>query len=223
MALPGMPVENYVQEAEDQVEWALVDLDELTAMGMSREMFDSILIRSGALREAQSKWMRESKTLEEDEKAWSEKAPLAFEFRDELLRYFRFAFRAHPDLLDQVAAISEGESREDMIQDLNDLAVLGRNNPVILEKINFDMTKIDKAAAMSDEVATFLASVNRARMEKPEALNIRNRAYTYLKMAHDEVKATARFIFWDKEEKLKGYRSKYRYKENLRLRRNAMA
>lgn len=85
-----------------------------------------------------SLWYKDRYSQEEAQRDWTVRSPLAYELRDELLHDFRFAYRADVILLDRVAAIAEGNSHADMIQYLNDLAMLGRANPAPLIAIAFD-------------------------------------------------------------------------------------
>jgi hypothetical protein len=105
-----------------------------------------------------------------------------------------------------------------MIQDLNDLAVLGRNNKELLGKINFDLGKLDQSAELSDMLAGVLARSNGEKLEGSEVLEMRNKAYTYLKLAVDEVRDYGKYVFRKDDEKRQGYRSEYLRKKNQRNR-----
>jgi hypothetical protein len=56
-----------------------------------------------------------------------------------LLHAYAFTYRKHADLAVRVSAIREGATHADMIQNMNNLAVIGRENPEPLKKIHFDM------------------------------------------------------------------------------------
>ena len=103
-----------------------------------------------------------------------------------------------------------------MIQDLNNLAVIGRENPEPLEKINFDMALVEKAAETADEMGALFAASN-AEDDDSEALKIRNKAYTYLKQAVDEVRDCGQYVFWRDKGRCRGYINRYfRRKYNAR-------
>ena len=123
---PTMPVDVFLQEVENTVKWVQDDKDKLIAAGLDWTLVDDMPIRAGALREAQSLWYKERFSREEAQKEWNEKSPDAYDLRDTLLHTFRFAFRNEADLTSRVAIISEGSGNADMIQDLNDLALLGK-------------------------------------------------------------------------------------------------
>ncbi len=215
---PNMPVEVAIQEGEDLYVWAGDDKEKLTGAGLDWTLAESIPERAGACREAQSEWAKDYKSREEAEKEWLQNAPEGFTLRDSLLHAFRYAYRNDDTLLAKVAVIAEGSSREDLIQDLNDLAVLGKANPAPLEGINFDLAQIDLAAERSDKLAALLAGAKSETETASEAYDLRNRAYAYLKEAVDEVRACGKYIFWNNEERLKGYRSEFYHRKNVRNR-----
>lgn len=208
--IPGsIPVDAYIQEAENLYIWCQEDQAQLTAKGLDWNLVEDIAARSGALGRAQALWNREWNTLKESEKLWKEKAPIAYKLRDDLIKDFRFAYRNDEDLTGKVRDIAEGRSHADMIQDLNDLVALGEKHPEPLAAINFDMTLLDQADQLADEMAALYAAAISERAALSEAKNIRDKAYTYLKEVVDEVYDFGQYVFRDNEERLKGYRSNY--------------
>ncbi|MCU0286493.1 MAG: hypothetical protein MUF15_08835 [Acidobacteria bacterium] len=204
-----MPVKVYIQEAEDLHAWSQPDKDVLIGNGLSWELVDDIPIRCGVLKEAESLWSVERNTQEEAEKLWAVQGPQAYELRDDLVHEFRFAYRNDEKLSAKVGTISGGTGHADMLQDLNDLAKLGKAYPEPLTKINFDMTILDEAAQKSFDLASLLATANGERADYSEAKRIRDQAFTYLKQAVDELYAHGQFAFADNKARLKCYRSKF--------------
>lgn len=209
---PTVPVDIYVQEAEDLYHWATDDQVKLATVGITAEQIEEIPIRAGACREAQSLWIKESRSQD----LWNEKAPDSYALRDELLHTFRYAFRKQDSLLSRVDEIAEGTSNEDMVQDLNDLSVLGQKNTDKLTAINFDLTKLDTAATLSDEMADLLALANGNKTGGNDAKFLRDQAYVYLKELVDEVREAGKFLFWKDERRLTGYSSAFWRKKNAR-------
>ena len=70
-----------------------------------------------------------------------------------------------------------------MIQDLSDLSVLGKANQPLL------------------------AAMNGERAENNSAKTIRDKAYTLLKKAVDEIREAGKYVFWKNPDRLKGYYS----------------
>ncbi len=206
---PSLPVDIFLQEAENLYHWSLDDKDHMAVVGITEEQIHDLPVRAGALREAQSLWFKQRYSREEAQKLWSEKSPLAYALRDELLHAFRYAFRNEPALSSRVSKLSEGYSHSDMIQDLNDLAVLGRENSELLSTIGFNPDQLQQAAQQADEMADLLALTNGDREEHTEAKLIRDRAYTHLKELVSEIREAGKYLFWKDEQRLKGYSSNY--------------
>jgi hypothetical protein len=204
-----IPVAVYIQEANTLYHWALADKEALTAAGLSWELVEDIPLRCEALIKAQASWQTQRNTGKKGSQEWNKRSPLAYDLRNRLLHDFRFAFRDHPDLVKTVSAISKGESHADMIQDLSDLSVLGKENPQLLEAINFDISLLDEAAQTASEMAALLAEVNSSRQEHSEAKKFRDQAYTHLKEAVDETREYGQYVFRKNEERFIGYRSSY--------------
>ncbi len=125
MKSPNMPVDVFLQEAENMYHWCQSDKDKLIGAGLDWKLVEDLPARAGALRESQSRWFNARFTREAAQKEWMEKSPAAYDLRDQLLHTLRYGFRNHPVPLGRVAAIAEGHGHADMIQDLNDIAVLG--------------------------------------------------------------------------------------------------
>jgi hypothetical protein len=136
---PNIPIDVYLQEAENMFHWSRNDKDKLTGAGLDWSIVEEIPVWVGAVREAESIWFKERFTLEEAEIAWKKESPLGYDLRNQLIHDFRYAYRKSPGLLNRVSMIADGSGNADMIQDLNDIAVLGKENIEPLEKINFDV------------------------------------------------------------------------------------
>jgi len=206
---PNMPVGVFIQEAENLYTWCQKDKDALISKGLDWAVVSDIPVRAGAMREAQSVWFKTRFSREEAQKEWNEKSPGAYDLRDDLLRDLRYGFRKSSELLSRVAEIDAGSGHADMIQDLNDIAVLAAAQTALLDKIGFDKNKLDKAAATAAEMADLLARATTDRSENNMERITRDKAYTYLKLAVDEIRACGQYVFWNNEERYKGYTSPY--------------
>ncbi len=206
---PNMPIDVYLQEAENLYHWCQDDEALLTGAGLDWAQAQEIPVRAGALREAQSLWFKERFTREEAEKQWKEQSPEGYDLRNRLLHSLRYAYRNASDLHGRVTAIAEGSGHADMIQDLNDIAVLGKENLEPLQKINFEVALLDEAATTADALSDLLAKATTDREENNNARVIRDQAYTYLKQAVDEVRDCGQYVFWRNDERQKGYSSQY--------------
>ena len=206
---PTIPIDVYVQEAEDLYHWSLDDKAALTATGLDWTCVTSLPAHAGACREAQSLWIKERRTRQLAEQEWKKKSPEAFNLRDQLLHAFRYAFRSKDDLLARVADIEQGDTNSDMVQDLNDLSVLGKANLNLLIAIGFDPAILDTAATMSDQMGDLLGATNGERQKDNEAMVIRDKAFTLLKKSMDEIRECGKYVFWRNPDRLDGYISQF--------------
>ena len=112
-------------------------------------------------------------------------------------------------LLATLEEIADGGSNADMIQDLNDLSVVGKKNTGLLLKMNFDPSLLEKAAEMANDGAEILARSNGDRRENNAKRVIRDKAFIHLKTFVDEIQAAGKYVFRGSEERLKGYLNAY--------------
>jgi len=204
-----IPVCIYIQEAENLEKWCQDDKDELTATGLDWTLVEDLLVRCGALREASTKWSREWRTREEAEKLWILESPKAYDLRNEIAHHFYYAFDDSPSLIAKVNSYLEGTTHANMIQCLNDLSGLGRDNQELLTAIGFDLTLLDLAAQKSDELASIYAEATRDRKDFSEFKKIRDQAFTHVKEAVDKIRKCGKYVFWRTPSRLKGYRSDF--------------
>ena len=219
---PTVPVDVFVQEAENLFHWCTDDQEALANAGLDLNLITSLPVRAGACREAQSIWIKERNMRQEAEQQWKEQAPAAFDMRDRLIHAFRYAFRKDDGLLARVDEIAQGDTNSDMVQDLNDLSVLGIAHINLLMPVSITAIDLDNAAAMADHMADLLGATNGERREVSEAMIVRDKAYTYLKQAVDEIRECGKFVFWRNPDRLKGYVSDY-WKSKNAVKENAPA
>jgi hypothetical protein len=213
-----MPVDIFNQEADNLEHWCRDDRDALLLNGLSEELLNSLPLRVNASREAQGRWTKERRLKNDNQHLWKKKAPISYAMRDGLIRSFRFAFRNHPELLATVNDIAEGDGHADMIQDLVSLSLLGKDHIPLLEAINFNLDLLNQSDTMATDMGDLLAEINGDRMKTNETKIIRDRAFTYLKEAVDEIRDHGKYIFWNNEERLQGYYSNYSRKKSERYR-----
>lgn len=206
---PSIPVKIYVQEAENLARWCLADQGALTAAGLDWTLVTQLPQRIGALREAESQWFKSRFSREEAQQQWELKAPQAYALRDQLLRAMRYAYRREAALLSRVAAISEGTGHADMIQDLNDIAALGRDFAAPLHGIGVAAELLEQAASTAADMGELLAQVNGERADSSSARILRDQAYSLLKEAVDDIRDCGQYVFWDNPARFPGYISQH--------------
>lgn len=216
-----MPVNIYLQEAEDMARCARIDIAELATINVTEVQIDDLQARIGACREVQSLWVEDQHKANQAEDSWVDIQEKANELKSELIHTFRYAYRKDENLMSAIADIAEGSTNSDTIQDLNDLSVLGKGNTDALTAINFDLTKLDTAADIAVNGADALAVANGSRQRGSDTKVLRDKAYTYLKESVDDIRAAGKFIFRNEPKKLKGYTSKYWKKRNQSVKKES--
>ena len=132
-----------------------------------------------------------------------------------MLHTLRYAFRNDEGLLSRVEDIALGDSNADMVQDLNDLSVLGKANLDLLTPISFDAALLDEAALTSNQMGDLLGATNGERKKDCEAMLIRDKAFTYLKAPMDEIRNCGKYVFWKNPDRFEGYISAYFKRKNV--------
>jgi hypothetical protein len=207
---PNLPVAVALQEAEDLAVWCQPDKSSLEAAGLSWELVTSLPLRANMCRVFQSQWQKEYQSQEESQRVWGNCSPSAYSLRDELVHHQLYAYRNFPDLRSKVQHIAQDLGHAGMIQNLSDLSVLGKANPAPLVKISFDMKLLDQAEVQSAEMAKLLAKNNGDKMSVSASRVLRDKAYTYMKQAVDEIRQCGQYVFYRNEERKKGYISRYK-------------
>jgi hypothetical protein len=96
-----------------------------------------------------------------------------------------------------------------LVEDLNDLAVIGRENLAPLLAVGFDPKKLDEAASKSKELGSLRADASVDKAADQEKKLVRDQAYTHLKEAVDAIRQCGQFVFWKDEDRARGYASDY--------------
>jgi len=101
-----------------------------------------------------------------------------------------------------------------MIQDLSDLAELGKNHIAELEAIGFDLSKLDEARSMAIRLTKLLGEVNGSYKKASPLIKLRNKSYLHLKEAVDEIRRVGQYVFRKNEKKVRAYSSSYLRRRN---------
>jgi hypothetical protein len=215
-ATPNMPISKMIEEAESLLQWCQEDKVRLTAVGLKWPLVEKLSVRIGALSYIQGEWNKESKSTSDAQRVWNLHAPVAYELRNGLIHDFLFAYFSSPDALANTQHIAEGTGNADMIQDLVDLGALGKANPAPLTAIGFNLALLDQAVDLAEEMNVFLGLANGTRLHANLSVQKRDRAYTYLKDAVDEIRRCGQYAFWRDENRKKGYVSLYQKKKSAK-------
>ena len=211
---PVLPIKQFLHEAELLHLWVQTDKDALTKAGLDWQLVEALPARTDALREAESRWYKERFAHEDAERAWEAQSPQGYALRDKLVRDMRFAFRKDEALLKRVAGIADGTGHVDMVQDLSDLATLGRDYADTLAAVGVNPAELEQAAELADTLGTLLAGVAQDRMLGNGSRVLRDQAYTHLRLAVEEIREHGQYVFWNDEVRQDGYYSLYNRTNN---------
>ncbi len=206
---PTIPMGTYLQEAEDLFVWASMDRDMLLQAGLDRQAVDGLPVRIGAARHAQSLWNSVRFTQKDAQKEYARLSPDAYDLRNTMVHHMLFAYRNETGLRGRIQAIAEGNGDSDMIQDLSDIAVLGKANPAPLTAINVDLALLDRCAEKAASLGELLAISRGETVLQIETKALRDSAYTLLKRSMDDIREFGRYVFWRTPERAAGYASAY--------------
>ncbi|WP_372936662.1 hypothetical protein, partial [Mariniphaga sediminis] len=84
----------------------------------------------------------------------------------------------------------------DMIQNMNDIAVWGCENPDPLTAIGFNLMQFDLATTRANEQANLLAEANGDKADPNESKIIRNKACTHLKEGVDKIRKAGKYLLF---------------------------
>jgi hypothetical protein len=207
---PEIPVAISLQEGEDLAVWVVPDKKRLKHRGLDMSLLESINLRIGALRYQQGLWQADTDSRKRALEDWKVQNPIGYNLRAILFHFMRFAFQDDPDLLRRLDEIAKNSGHADMVQDLMSLSLLGSKNTGLLKKINFDLTQLDTAATLSGTLADLLALNNGDKKKANAVKDLRDRAYTHLKIAVDKIRSYGKLEFWRDPDRLEGYASQHR-------------
>jgi hypothetical protein len=126
----------------------------------------------------------------------------AEKLRSTVLEACRFLFRNDQASLDEVDRIAEGEGLADLIQDMEDLAVLAKAHAELFARVD----KIAGTAETAEELRVALQEMKDGKAAR-DLLASRNRAVASLSLALAEIRAGARFLHGGEPAALAPYAS----------------
>jgi hypothetical protein len=214
---PDLPMSVVLQEANDlltlireQSVW-----ERLIMVGVKEAERDALEQTILATRAAQSEW-----TVARDRSksnAQTEREERGYALRDDILAAARFNLRDDRVALGTLSAIMEGEGVADLIQDMNDLALLlDQKAAAFANDTTFDVAaRAEEARSLASEIA---AGTSAERLDTNQALlvDVRNRAFSRLDDIVSSMREAGRYAFRDKSDVRKRFASRYLRRKNRR-------
>lgn len=205
----NIPMSVAVQEAGNLHERVKLDIAKLVELGMPAELQARLGKLRAALFAAEVNWQEQQSERQKALELWKKKSPALYALRKNIIEHLAFAFRKDERLMEQIAAIEEGDAHADAIEDLARLAVLGTKNTELVQAINYDVANFATANSMVSEMSGVLSAANGYLYRDDERKLIRDKTYTLLKEVVDEIRDYGKFAFRNDPEHAKGYSSKY--------------
>lgn len=218
---PRIPPHTFLQEAYDLYVWCKEDIEQLTAVGINKIVIDELPVKIEAAQEAHSLWEHDKRIKNETKDTFEARLKDAKKLKSELIYSFRFAFRKKPELLEILKRSAGGTKYSELVQSLNNLAVLGESNLPFLQEINFNVQLLNQASYLSEELSQLLASIHSERYAPKETKLVRDKAFIYLKQSVDSIREAGRYAFAKDSDRRKGYSSNYWKRMNQKRRKPA--
>lgn len=206
---PNLPISVALEEAEELYLWVQNDRAALERVGLSWQLVDDLPLRVAACRYTESEWQNHLTTTSDAEKEWLQKRDEAKVLSVDLTRALRFALGRKLNVLGEKKPSSGYMRQAAFIDYCYNIAVLAADYTEQLQAVGFDISRLDGACDNAEHLSVLLARVHTERGEQYILRNQRNRAYTHLKEAVDQIRRCGKFAFASQPERLKGYASAY--------------
>lgn len=220
---PQIPMAIFNQQGNDIVAFLEQNPDvksRLSKVGIPGEAIEQLPIAMGAAQAAESAWRAVySPRRHEDVVALEEQAA---KLRADAIAALRWNLRQDRIAQGTLDAIQEGMGSADLAQDLDALAVLiEQHTGAFKNDKTFDAKERAQACRERSKELRDTLSGTRADLTRPEAKELRDRAYTYADDLLDDVKEAARYAFRDEPELLVRFQNRYMVSASRRARRRA--
>lgn len=205
---PPIPADRLFGEAAALADTAARHADELASAGLDRALVKGLAVRAQAFSEAQAHLLNvRGLKRSEAEVALEERG---VELRADLVAAGRFALRDNADAQKVLDLVQEGEGLDDLVQDLKTLAVFVDKHRDALARIGVEPpAAAARARKIASELGAHLAGRRAVDGDEAAALDMRNRASTYLWAAMVEVRAAGAYVFRKDPRVLARFRSAY--------------
>ncbi len=202
---PHLPVKIILIEAQELLRVSRDDMPALLGAGLEKRFITSLPARIEALHGAQSEWHGARFSQREAQEQWRRESPKAYALRDELLHTYRYAFRKDRELMQQVEHITEHHRHADLLLDLAMLADMGREHLDKLQLIHYDIEKLDTACQVAKKLTHLDATSDSESIDGYSEKDLRDRAFTHLTEALNEIRECGSYLFWKSLEKRSQY------------------
>ena len=191
-----MPIDVAVGEAHRLDRVLVVDRQTMLDAGIAPGIVDSFSARVGALDFAAAEYRMTISKDPDSVKAWEEASAEGYELRRYLFKHMSFAFRKEAELMAQLKLIKDGRGDLDMVAALMSAKRLGEKTIAYLVQTPlFDRGKLQAAEDLHNRLNVLHADATIDPAKVNQAKDIFHRAWTYYKMAADEIKDYGQYVF----------------------------
>ncbi len=210
---PDMPVTDALGEGEALHEFLESKEGEgaknkLLAVGVAPKFLVGLGLALGALRAAQAVFQSKGRRTKADGAEAAETA--AYTLRGDIMTACRWNLRNDRIALGALDKINEGEGIQDLLGDLGALAILITEKAAAFsEDTTFKPAERAEACRQSIALVSAFLSDPENKIDAQEALDLRNRAWTYYARQRREIRAAADHAFRHDAKTLKHFFSAY--------------
>ena len=217
---PDRPMAHFLQQTNDLATYLKQNeavTTKLTQVGITKAQLDALPHAIDVAREAESSWQATRKPRTPDEREALEKN--AYDLRSDLVAACRWSLRKDKNAQAVLDEVQTGTGAEDLALDLDTLSTL-----MLTHEQSFDgdaTFKVkDQAATAADTAKQVRSTLSEERADESEAkaLDMRDRAFTYLDALWDDLRAAGRYAFRDDDAVLAHFRDRYAIAYNRRAR-----
>ena len=204
-----IPVSRLLQDAHDLWYSGTQDRAELEPFGIDWAMVERIPELVKMCSDAEAQWQMYRIDYSIENAKIREKLKNGWQVRAELTEYIRYAFK-----LEKIAVtlplVRSNRSDSGLMQDLNDLAVIARENWEIVQKSGLSMALVDQAAELSVSLACISAEHAANVPKLSEQKKKRDMLLREIVQCVDTIRQTARLAFRTAPDRIIPYRNHYR-------------
>ncbi len=205
---PQIPVYHLLGEARALEKVATKYAAELRRVGVDKPLIESVAARSDALSNAQGELALVRKSKRTKTELQLEQASI--ELRRDMIADGRYALRDDADAQATLTHVQEGEGLDDLVQDLRDMSGFHRQYASALAKVGVNAAaKAKKATELAGALSDALAGRRTGGVDERAAIDLRNRAATYLTTAMREIREAGAYAFRATPEIASRFRGTY--------------
>jgi hypothetical protein len=206
---PSMPVGVYAQEAYSTCWFAQDDRELLVRAGLDWGIVEELPRRIDSLRRAEAEWWKVRHSETPSERECVELRERAVSLRKSIIRDAEYAWHQDSHMLSLLRGIKKGSGDADLTMDLTHLQRFLSDHSQSLVECGVDPSKFEELDDCADRLPGIVAQYDCEKQASDSALTARNRAYTLVVVALEELRRCARYALWDNPKRLKGYSSDY--------------